>query len=253
LYLVFGACCKLYVMSEQLLILTTTAASIGLVHTLIGPDHYLPFIAMAGSRKWSLRRTLRITTACGVGHVMGSMALGALGIGFGWAVGSLAWFEDARSGMAGWLLLGFGLAYLTWGLRQALRNRPHKHLHAHADNLVHAHTHDHAGSHVHVHSASTEQQTVRQLTPWILFIIFVFGPCEALIPILMYPAAEGQWWWVGLVALVFGVVTVATMLVLVTLGYLGLAQKSLGHFERYSNALAGLALVACSLFIQFGL
>jgi nickel/cobalt exporter len=240
-------------MTEELVILTATAASIGLFHTLIGPDHYLPFIAMAGARKWSLRRTLAITGACGMGHVMGSMALGALGIGFGLTVGSMAWFTDIRSGVAGWLLLGFGLAYLAWGLRQARRNRPHKHLHAHANKMVHQHAHVHKGGHVHVHTTATEQKTVRQLTPWILFTIFVFGPCEALIPVLMYPAAEGHWWWVGLVALVFGVVTVTTMLVMVTLGCLGLARQPFGHFERYSHALAGLALVACSLAIQLGL
>ena len=27
-------------------------------------------------------------------------------------------------------------------------------------------------------------------TPWVLFLIFVFGPCEPLIPLVMYPAAK---------------------------------------------------------------
>lgn len=240
-------------MTQELVILSATAASIGLFHTLFGPDHYLPFIAMASARKWSLRRTLVITTACGIGHVTGSMVLGAIGIGLGWTVGGLAWFENARSGVAGWLLLGFGLAYLAWGLRQAIRNHPHQHPHAHANNVVHEHAHGHADDHVHVHETSSEQQAVQKLTPWILFTIFIFGPCEALIPVLMYPAAEGRWWWVGLVALIFGVVTVTTMLVLVSVGYLGLARHTFGPFQRYSHALAGLALVACGLGIQLGL
>jgi ABC-type nickel/cobalt efflux system permease component RcnA len=240
-------------MSEELALLSTTAAFIGFIHTLIGPDHYLPFIAMASARKWSLRRTLGITAACGFGHVAGSVALGLIGIGFGWTVSKLTWFEGVRGGVAGWLLLGFGLAYLAWGLRQAVRNRPHKHLHVHADNMIHEHAHQHADDHAHVHDESAGQRSVQEFTPWILFIIFIFGPCEALIPVLMYPAAEGRWWWVGIVVLVFAVVTVGTMLVMVAFGYLGLAKRSFRPLERHTHALAGLALVICGLGIQFGL
>ena len=29
-----------------------------------------------------------------------------------------------------------------------------------------------------------------KLTPWVLFIIFVFGPCEVLIPMLFIPAVQ---------------------------------------------------------------
>ena len=42
--------------------------------------HGVLFIAMAGARRWSLPRTLAITAACGVGHVLGSLVLGAAGI-----------------------------------------------------------------------------------------------------------------------------------------------------------------------------
>ena len=50
-------------MAPDLTLLLVTAASIGVVHTLLGPDHYLPFVAMAKARGWSLARTLRITLA----------------------------------------------------------------------------------------------------------------------------------------------------------------------------------------------
>ena len=42
-------------------LLVLTAASIGFVHTLLGPDHYLPFVAMGAARRWSTRKTLWIT------------------------------------------------------------------------------------------------------------------------------------------------------------------------------------------------
>lgn len=54
-------------MQESLRILTITAASIAFIHTIFGPDHYLPFIVMARARGWSRARTVWITLACGLG------------------------------------------------------------------------------------------------------------------------------------------------------------------------------------------
>jgi hypothetical protein len=55
------------------------------------------------------------------------------------------------------------------------------------------------------------------------------------------------------VAGAFGLATLATMLVTVALGHLGLSRLPLGRLERYSHALAGMALMACGLAIQIGL
>lgn len=234
--------------ATSLLALLSTAAFVGTIHTLAGPDHYVPFIALSRARGWSAGKTAAVTLACGVGHVAGSMALGAVGIAVGLAVGHLEWLENARGDLAGWLLLGFGLAYAAWGVRRAFRNRPHRHWHVHRGGVVHDHEHVHEGAHVHVHE--DERASV---TPWILFVIFVFGPCEALIPVLMVPAAAGSWGQVALVTAVFGSCTLATMTSVVLLAYHGLAHLSLGTAERWSHALAGLALAACGAAIQLGL
>ena len=73
----------------------------------------------------------------------------------------------------------------------------------------------------------------RSITPWAMFIIFVLGPCEPLIPILMYPAADhsvaGMVW----VAVVFSAVTIATMLGMVLLAERGIRLVSLKPLERY--------------------
>ncbi len=236
--------------------LLTTALSIGIVHTLLGPDHYIPFVALARSRRWSLAKTLGVTAGCGVGHVLGSILLGLVGIALGWAVGDLAGIESWRGDLAGWLLLGFGLAYTAWGVRHALRQRPHEHAHTHASGVVHSHTHDHLGEHAHPHAhplAGHGNYEIRLFGPWTLFILFVLGPCEPLIPLLMLPASQSSWSGVGAVALVFALGTIATMLAVVSLGALGLAQLPAGAAERWSHALAGLALAACGAAVQLGL
>ena len=129
-------------MTPEIILLAFSAAAIAFVHTILGPDHYLPFVAMAKARQWSMSKTLRITLMCGTGHLAGSVALGVLGIAFGAQLASLEWLEAIRGQFAIWMLIGFGLAYTAWGLRQAWRNRPHAHWHSHGE-LAHLHQHNH--------------------------------------------------------------------------------------------------------------
>ena len=60
-------------MSNELLIMIAAAATLALVHTLLGPDHYLPFVALARARGWTARKTAAVTALCGVGHVAGAV------------------------------------------------------------------------------------------------------------------------------------------------------------------------------------
>jgi hypothetical protein len=47
--------------TKEILVLAGTAATIGFVHTVLGPDHYIPFIAMSRARRWTLSKTLFIS------------------------------------------------------------------------------------------------------------------------------------------------------------------------------------------------
>jgi len=233
-------------MTPEITLLCGTAATIGILHTLYGPDHYLPFIVMSRARRWSLTRTAVITLLCGIGHVFSSVLLGLVGVAFGIAVTRMEAFEGLRGSLAAWLLIGFGFAYFVWGVQRAIRNRPHQHTHAHGDGAIHAHQHTHHSEHAHPHGA-----TSRNLTPWILFTIFVFGPCEPLIPILMYPAARNSLPGMILVAAVFAISTIGTMLSVVMLSAWGVSFARLGLLERYTHALAGAAICLSGLAIQF--
>lgn len=213
------------------------ALSIGFVHTLLGPDHYLPFIVLSKARNWSLKRTLWITFGCGVGHVLSSVVLGFLGIGFGWAVGELVAIEGIRGNVAGWLLLSFGVIYFVWGIKQGVLGKSHVHNHHH---LKDSHTHDHSHTPEHLHSHSPESGVAT--TPWVLFLIFVFGPCEPLIPVLMYPAVQKDVSTLLGVVVAFGLVTILTMMGIVTLAYRGLDLLQLKWLEQWTHALAGGAI-----------
>ena len=83
-------------MSPEVLVLCGTAATIAFVHTLLGPDHYLPFVAMAKSRGWSPAPTVHMTLICGSGHIVGSVVLGFAGLYFAIQLDSLGWIEGLR-------------------------------------------------------------------------------------------------------------------------------------------------------------
>ncbi len=235
-------------MSHEITILSLTAASLGFLHTVLGPDHYIPFIAMSRAGKWSTLKTTWVTIACGIGHVLSSVLLGIFGVALGIAVGNLEIIESLRGEIAGWLLMSFGLIYLIWGLRKAYRNKPHTHYHAHPDGTVHVHKHVHHSEHTHVHE---KENNGKSLTPWILFTIFVFGPCEVLIPILMYPAATESVFGMILVITVFGITTIATMLTIVLISLYGIKFIRMGKLEKYSHAVAGGMILFSGAAIMF--
>lgn len=221
-----------------------TTASVALIHAILGPDHWLPFVMLARARRWSPARTLAVTSACGLAHVVSSVGLGLAGVALGWGATTVAGVESARGTLAAWLLVAFGVAYAAWGLRRSIRRRGGLSLHEHGGH-VHVHAH---GEHVHHHGAPGQGDLRRephQTTFWTLLVIFVLGPCEPMIPLLVAPAGRGQWALAGWAALLFSMITLVAMVGVVALARHGLVRLPLGRAERWSHALAGGAIVVC--------
>ena len=233
-------------MTDSITILSATAVSIGFIHTILGPDHYLPFIVLSQAKKWTTRKTMFITFLCGVGHVLGSVIIGLVGIAVGISINKLVAVESFRGNIAAWLFIAFGLVYMAISIRNLVRKRKHTHSHFHIGGEKHAHEHDHMKEHTHIHA-----NDIVKTTPWILFLIFVFGPCEPLIPIVMYPAAQNNIPGAVLVSLLFSAVTIATMMAVVLVFKLGLSKINLRPVERYANLIAGTMIFLSGLAIQF--
>lgn len=199
--------------------MSVTAA---IIHTLLGLDHYLPFVVLSKVRGWSYRKTLRITFACGLGHILSAVILGYFTLQMGFSLEKLNLIESVQSYLFGWALLIFGLVYLTWGLCLTFRKN--------------------------IDITSSEQTG---LLPWVLFIIFILGPCEPLIPIIMYPALRQDtplvFWATGL----FGAATIAAMLAVVTVSYGGLNMLAFRRWGRFSHAVAGMVIALCGVGVRF--
>jgi sulfite exporter TauE/SafE len=223
-------------MTTEIYYLVITAISISFIHTVTGPDHYLPFIALSRSNNWTVSKTILWTVVCGIGHITSSVLLGLGGIAIGWSFAEISWFEGIRGGIAGWVMLSIGLGYMAYAIMQLYQNKLHKHFDMNDGEMY---------VYEHKEGQPVLPQQKRRLTPWILFIVFVLGPCEPLIPLLSFPAAKQSLAGIIILVSVFGLFTLITMVALVLLGYYGIGSFKTARLEKYVHVLAAATIVIC--------
>jgi len=220
---------------SELYLLALSALSLGFIHTLLGPDHYLPFIVIGKARQWSTQKTMWITFVSGVGHVGSSVLIGMLGIALGASLSRLESIEAFRGELVGWLLFAFGVAYTIYGLYKYMRSAHHAHL---PSFLMPRKVREN-----HHLPTNTEEAGQVNITPWIIFLIFVFGPCEVLIPLLIFPAYSHSTAGVLVISLLFAFATIVTMMTIVFLGHKGFSLFKMKHQERYVHLAAGVVIL----------
>jgi threonine/homoserine/homoserine lactone efflux protein len=80
-----------------------------------------------------------------------------------------------------------------------------------------------------------------------MFIIFLLGPCEPMIPLLYFPVAKNSWWGMIILIIVYTVCTLATMILMVVFGYFGLAFIKTEKLERYIHSIGGMTIFICGI------
>jgi len=195
-------------------------------------------------------------------------------------IGLFEAIESTRGELAAWALILFGLAYAAWSLaRGRRRDRDAGQKQRSKARVVGADQND-AGSRrgllarwrMAPGAASARQWTalvpshgklaadgaqhppggtagIAGLTAWSLFVIFVLGPCEPLIPILMAPAFQVGLWAVVPVTLAFAVTTIGTMAAVVAVAYKGFGVVRLPRLQAHAHTLSGLAITSSGLAI----
>lgn len=183
----------------------------------------MPFAVIAKAKKWPKAKLLWIIFVSGIGHVASSAALGVIGILLGFSLSKLKGIEGHRAEIALWLLIGFGIAYMLWGIKEA-RGHEHKEI-------------------------EEEKLKTKTVAMWTLFAVLILGPCEPLIPLIFLGYNYG---WIGviLVATVFSLVTIVMMLLQGFLSFMGIQLIKNEFAERYSHAFAGLVIALTGVFIM---
>lgn len=167
-----------------------------------------------------------MTLGCGAVHLGSALGIAVAALGFGVTLGSLGLTEPVLGSLAAWLLVGFGFAYAAWGLKRAFGPRW-------------------------VPEASRKKGPRTPLA-WVLFLVFVIGPCEPLVPLVLASGAQGNLAATVLVILTFGAATLATMAVTVLGATLGLGKLPRGPWvQRFGTVVAGSAIGASGLAVAF--
>lgn len=187
------------------------------LHTLLGPDHYLLFVVLSKAEQWSHQKTIFVTTVCGAGHILSAVPLGIIGITLMLSNEKWRLLEAVRGNGVAWIFIAFGLVYFIQALRRRIKGG----------------------------------QSRVGFTSGILGAVFVLGPCEPLIPLLLYPGMSHHPGKMLLVIGVFGVTTILTMLLAVCALTFGLNffYRRIPAFSH--QALAAALLLGCGLTTKF--
>lgn len=207
--------------------LAATAFGLGAFHAFIGPDHYLPFVAMAKTKEWSTSRTVWVVSICGLGHVLSSILLGIGFIAIGLALEKFEFWEGRRGDLAAWSLFIAGAIYTIWAIISLIRKKGH--------------------GHKHFDTAGTNKKSI---TFWVLFTVFVFGPCEPLAA-LLYTAAEVNTSSVVLISALFLISTVVVMIAMTLLLLHGFKYLQSHKLEKFRHIIAGVTIALCGAGILF--
>jgi ABC-type nickel/cobalt efflux system permease component RcnA len=227
--------------------LLAAAAGVGFGHAVL-PDHWVPLAVLGRTRRYPLSRVARLSGLAGVAHVVVSVVLGAVVIAIGLQFRST--IETAQDTIIGWILIATGVGFAVL----ELTGRGHSHSHDHS------HDHEHAGDHDHDHHADSHRAhdhgRPRTKFHGLAAVMVPFGaaasPDLTILPVFLAATAAGAATAVGSLV-IFGAVTIGTIVGLTVAATRGGYQIRGQWLERWGNAFTALTLVVIGALVLVGL
>jgi nickel/cobalt transporter (NicO) family protein len=203
--------------------LLAAAAGVAIGHAVL-PDHWVPLAVVGRTRRYTLRRVAKLSTAAAIAHVLVSLVLGAIIVAVGLQFRSE--IQAAQDAVIGTVLIATGLAFAAL----ELSGRGHRHAHDHRD-----HHHDH----VHADPASSRTRALAA-------VMVPFGaaasPDLTILPVFLAATAAGTFAAVGALVL-FSIVTVVTIVGLTLSACFGGYRIRGQWLEQWGNAFTAAVLV----------
>src|ERR1700744_5741657 len=221
--------------------LFAAAAGVGFGHDVL-PDHWVPLAVLGRARRYPLSKIARLSGLAGLAHVLLSIVLGALIIAVGLQFRSSV--SDAQDAIIGGLLIATGLGF---GFLQATG---HGHRHDH-EGHGHGHSHDHGHHAGHSHADLDSHRGVGRLAAIMVPFGAAASPDLTILPVFLAATTAGVATAVGSVV-IFGAVTVGTIVGL-TLGAAKGGYQIKGEWlDRWGNAVTAVVLVVIGALILGG-
>ncbi len=197
----------------------TGSTIISLLHAII-PSHWLPVLAIGRQEKWPLTEVVRVTFFAAFAHTLSTIAIGVV---LGMIGQNFPEEMEHMTHHAGPVIL------ILMGVFFVYRHYTHRHFHL----------------------ANVEMKTRTKTSIILSLSLAMFlSPCmEIEAYFLLAGAVSG--WLVGLISLLYFVITIAGMLILVSIAYKGLMKFDSHKIEHNAGIITGLTLIATGLFSFF--
>ena len=207
------------------------AAVVGILH-MSAPDHWLTLCVLARNKKWAPKKLFGVSFMTAIGHVALSVVMGLVVVVVGLVFSHLiSYYLDTGIGL---VMVGAGLVV---GIIPLVRkSTPHQH---HHDN-EHEHDHDH-----------DEEKKFGKLSSKIGYFAILgaaLSPDPSIIPIYLSAISAGFYFALEL-SVVFAAASIATLLLLVQLGTVGLAKTLAKIPEKYNDSMVGFVIMAIGIYV----
>lgn len=190
---------------------------ISLLHAII-PNHWLPIIAIGRKEGWSLAETLRITFLAGLAHVTSTiiigMLLGVIGV-------------ELKNHMEGFTrVIGPAILVLV-GIYFIRQHYQHQHFRVDNNKLK---------SKKHIITA--------------LVVAMLLSPCMEIEAYFLL-AGSISWYFIGVIALMYALISITGMLLWVRVAYKGLLKLNWHSLEHNAGMITGAVLIVTGVITFF--
>ncbi|MGZ4180218.1 MAG: hypothetical protein ACXVUL_05990 [Solirubrobacteraceae bacterium] len=222
--------------------LIAAAAGVGFGHAIL-PDHWVPLAVVGRTRRYPLSKVARLSGLAGVAHVMVSLVLGAVIVIVGLQLRDR--IESAQSTIIGLILIATGVGFLVLELSGPGHAHPHSH----------DHDHDHSDEDDHGHAHGHPEDAPGGRANSLLGVMVPFGaaasPDLTILPVFLAATTAGVGAAVGSLV-VFGAVTIATIVGLTLFATVGGYQVRGAWLDRWGNVFTALVLVTIGVLVLTG-
>jgi nickel/cobalt transporter (NicO) family protein len=244
--------------------LTLAAAGVGFGHAVM-PDHWMPLAVLSRTRRYTTRRTVRLSLAAGVAHVVVSLVLGGVLVVVGLQLRDTV--SRHADGVIGGILLVTGMVFLAMELvgrgHGHSHDDGHGHGHEHGDEHGHEHgEHDHDGHHhaqgvatlerAKVHAEPKARRDARGVAAFLVPFGAAASPDLTILPVFLAAGALGSGAAIGSLT-VFAGVTIATIVGLTTAAAAGAKLLTASWVDRGANLLTAGTLLLIGGLVATGL
>lgn len=202
------------------------AAIVGILH-MAAPDHWLTLCVLARNKKWAPKKLFGISFITAIGHVGLSVVMGLVVVVIGRVFSYL--ISDYLDAGIGIVMIGVGLVV---GIKPLVQRSEHHH-------------DDHQD---HVHEEEKKFGKLTSKVGYFAILGAALSPDPSIIPIYLSAISAGFYFALEL-SVVFAVASIATLLLLVQLGTVGLAKSLAKIPEKYNDSMVGFVIMAIGIYV----